>query len=415
MPVPSAPGFSTMKRLVGLVGLCGLAALALSLPALLLLQASTPDGTNAAPLRMRIVVVSVLAALYLFLIVAVRHHWIVKETAESARWRVGSPPLPRFDVPLLASGYFLEQLANDQHYLLTQSEKDAEKTAIWALQESAGNDALTADRDAVLAWVEKLAKPDEKPPTAEPGCLRRCARAVTGALRKAVCALTEPPPTPASCGPCVANTGTGLCPPHARALAASRCAIRRLVCPPPEPAAEPKPPAPPWQLRSLILALTSESASKYVLLAKVQNQLLVLCLVMVVAVAYFGFLGWGLPMLLAATAAVLVRVRSSVPIGETFEGGTRWMVNFATPLVGALSAVLGLIALDALVQLDVLSPTTFAWGRLTGAPVYTPADEFSLPHLAFATALGFSAKSLDVLLQQVTAKVDKVVSPQQST
>jgi hypothetical protein len=148
------------------------------------------------------------------------------------------------------------------------------------------------------------------------------------------------------------------------------------------------------------------SSSRYILLMKVQNQLLVLILLLLAVVAAFGILGWALPMLFGAVAALIIRVRALTPLGDPkkINGGPRWMVLFLTPLVGAVSAVIGLVLIKALEDFEILSDT------ITKAlPV--PAFDGTIPYfpasaLAVAAALGWTAKLLDALMANVTALVD---------
>ncbi|HMQ65011.1 MAG TPA: hypothetical protein PJ992_01880 [Arachnia sp.] len=99
---------------------------------------------------------------------------------------------------------------------------------------------------------------------------------------------------------------------------------------------------------------------------KVQNQLLALIFILLTLVLAFGVLGWGMPILVGALTALLVRIRDLSPKGDgnNIDGGPRWMALLLTPLVGAASAMLGLIAATALVQLKVFGDALVVFGSM---------------------------------------------------
>lgn len=142
-------------------------------------------------------------------------------------------------------------------------------------------------------------------------------------------------------------------------------------------------------------------------IGKVQNQLFVFTFLLLAAAAVFGVLGWGLPMAFGAAAAIVFRIRDLTPLGDkkSFDGGARWMALFSTPLTGAVSAVLGLMILGALAEMEILG--TAVSGAITSmeVPLSDPLA-FKPISLAFAIAFGWSAKLLDSMLGKLTHAVE---------
>lgn len=160
---------------------------------------------------------------------------------------------------------------------------------------------------------------------------------------------------------------------------------------------------------------SNRSSVQYILLMKVQNQLLVLIFLLLAAVATFGVLGWALPMLFGAIGALIVRVRKLTPLGDPtkIDGGARWMVLLLTPLVGAVSSVIGLVLIRALEEFEVLSDDIAKVVRIPafdGAVAYFPVAT-----LAVAAAFGWTARLLDALMSKVTTLVDKADSGSNDT
>ena len=143
---------------------------------------------------------------------------------------------------------------------------------------------------------------------------------------------------------------------------------------------------------------------------KVQNQLCIFALILISVVGVFSAMGWAVPMMLAAAAAIVFRIRDLTPVGntKTYDGGARWMALFLTPLIGAASAVLGLIVIAALSYSHILSAEVSQY--LKGIPTLRLEPRtypFGPLVLGLAVAFGWSARLLDDLLKSLTAAVDK--------
>ncbi len=155
------------------------------------------------------------------------------------------------------------------------------------------------------------------------------------------------------------------------------------------------------------VVVTNKSAGTYILLVKVQNQLLVLALLLLAAVATFGIVGWALPMIFGAVGALIARVRTLTPQGDPakVDGGPRWMALLLTPLVGAVSSVVGLVLIKALEEFGVLSDDLAKVVPVPSFDGMTPY--FPIATLAIAAAFGWTARLLDALMAKVTALVDE--------
>jgi len=165
-----------------------------------------------------------------------------------------------------------------------------------------------------------------------------------------------------------------------------------------------------FHTRAILLDLHDRRMASALYLWKVQNQLFVCVVILLGAVAFFGIQGWGAPMSVAAVAAVVVRVRSLAPLGDPgkYDGGARWMTLFMTPLVGAVSAVIGLALISALSALKLFNedlPEVI--GLSSGVWVGAEAPAFGVLALGFAAAFGWSARMLDTMLAALTARVAK--------
>lgn len=177
--------------------------------------------------------------------------------------------------------------------------------------------------------------------------------------------------------------------------------------------------------RDLVETYVLHARDKVLALSKIQNMLLVLTLMLLAVVAIFSTLSWTTPMLVAATTAVIFRIRDLTPAGKTFDGSIRWMAVMLTPLVGAASAVVGLLVLAALFDVGVLSAdlgsklaipglSTDGIGAAcraavgaSGGSAGSGSTGASALLLGVAGAFGYSAKLLDTLLDRITAYVDK--------
>lgn len=169
---------------------------------------------------------------------------------------------------------------------------------------------------------------------------------------------------------------------------------------------------------ALTIATVDGPSTQTLYLLKVQNQLTVFAFVLLVAVAALAATGWLVPMGLAAISALVFRIRTLAPIGEpeTYDGGARWMALFITPLIGAVSAVIGLYAVAALAQADLLSETLGAKLALPdGLGVETSPQHFSVLALGIAIAFGWSARLLDSMLETLTSRVSSSGEPNPKT
>ncbi|KAB1645042.1 hypothetical protein [Gulosibacter chungangensis] len=165
------------------------------------------------------------------------------------------------------------------------------------------------------------------------------------------------------------------------------------------------------RLTTMILVTVSSPSPRFVYLMKVQNQLAIVALVLLVAVGALSATGWIVPMTLAAIAALIFRIRNLMPVGdpEKYDGGARWMALFITPLLGAVSAVIGLYAVAALAQAELLSDTLGAkLGLPDGLGIETSPQHFSILALGIAIAFGWSARLLDTMLAKLSDSVAKV-------
>lgn len=152
------------------------------------------------------------------------------------------------------------------------------------------------------------------------------------------------------------------------------------------------------------------TAGRSIFLMKVQNQLCVFALILLGVVGVFSALGWAVPMLLAAAASILFRMRDLAPVGKTtsYDGGARWMALFLTPLTGAVSAVLGLTVISALADVHILSAEVSKYlENIPELRLDARSYTFGPLVLALAVAFGWSARLLDDLLKSLTAAVDK--------
>ncbi|MEO7588907.1 MAG: hypothetical protein ABIS84_12865 [Arachnia sp.] len=152
------------------------------------------------------------------------------------------------------------------------------------------------------------------------------------------------------------------------------------------------------------------AAGRSIFLMKVQNQLCIFALILLSVVGVFSALGWAVPMLLAAAASILFRMRDLAPVGKTtsYDGGARWMALFLTPLTGAVSAVLGLTVISALADVHILSAEVSKYlENIPELRLDARSYTFGPLVLALAVAFGWSARLLDDLLKSLTAAVDK--------
>lgn len=158
-----------------------------------------------------------------------------------------------------------------------------------------------------------------------------------------------------------------------------------------------------------VIVLNGPGEQSFLYLAKVQNQLLVFTFLLLAAVAAFSALGWAAPMAVAATAAIVFRIRNLLPLGNPldFDGGSRWMALFLTPLTGAVSAVLGLNVLSALAEADMLSAALATDLHVAGFGLTAEPPHFDGLQLGIAIAFGWSAKLLDTMLGKLTDIVEK--------
>ncbi|MGO1544464.1 MAG: hypothetical protein ACTHXA_09005 [Gulosibacter sp.] len=169
---------------------------------------------------------------------------------------------------------------------------------------------------------------------------------------------------------------------------------------------------------SLYEAANGQSKSRDVFLMKVQNQLAVVALFLLVTVGAFAATGWVVPMALAGVAALIFRIRKLMPEGDpaAYDGGARWMALFITPLLGAVSAVIGLLAIAALVGADVLSDTLGAGLELPeGLGIDSGPQEFGILALGIAIAFGWSARLLDTMLSTLSDRVSAPAPAEESS
>ncbi|MGD8216438.1 hypothetical protein [Aestuariimicrobium sp. Y1814] len=162
-------------------------------------------------------------------------------------------------------------------------------------------------------------------------------------------------------------------------------------------------------MQQVALTTLGEERRRFIFLMKFQNQLCVWAFILLAAVAVFGAFGWAGPMGVAAVAAIIFRIRDATPSGDpkVYDGGPRWMALLLTPLVGAVSAVLGLLVITALTALDLFSDTVkTALGSLPGFTLDPQPPPFSGFVLGAAIAFGWSAKLLDNLLKKLTDTVE---------
>lgn len=165
------------------------------------------------------------------------------------------------------------------------------------------------------------------------------------------------------------------------------------------------------RLTTIMFVAVSSPSPRFVYLMKVQNQLAIVALVLLVAVGALSATGWIVPMMLAAIAALIFRIRNLMPVGdpEKYDGGARWMALFITPLLGAVSAVICLYTVAALAQAELLSDTLGAkLGLPDGLGIETSPQHFSVLALGIAIAFGWSARLLDTMLAKLSDSVAKV-------
>ena len=154
-----------------------------------------------------------------------------------------------------------------------------------------------------------------------------------------------------------------------------------------------------------ILTYEYQPTSKTIVLTKIQNQLFIFAMMLLAVATTFGILGWGAPMLVGASAAIIARASSLSPLGapENLDGGPRWMALLVTPLIGAVASVIGLLVISGCKALNIFSTELKA--ALPTVPDLGLSREdyyFAPSALVLAAAFGWSSKLLDGLLRKVT-------------
>lgn len=312
---------------------------------LLAATAAGDDVLRPTPLNLRMVFVAVFVAVYAVLVVAVRHWWIVLPVAHLVDG-FGEPAGGR-----RGGGGDADGDDGARPGLLTDGYFMRERRAALArrLEGVDAEDPVRLRLEATAAYA--LARDDA---------------GLTEAKASLRAGLTEAPPA-----------GSG---------------FAQLVFP----------------TRAVLVHVHGRGTGSAIYLWKVQNQLFACAVILLGAVAFFGAHGWAAPMSVAAVAAIIVRVRSLVPLGDpgAYDGGARWMTLFMTPLVGAVSAVIGLTLIAALSELELLNedlPEVI--GLSSGVWLGTEAPAFGVLALGLAAAFGWSAKMLDTMLATLTARV----------
>lgn len=159
-----------------------------------------------------------------------------------------------------------------------------------------------------------------------------------------------------------------------------------------------------------ILIYEYQPTSKTIVLTKIQNQLFIFAIMLLAVATTFGILGWGAPMLVGASAAIIARASSLSPLGspENLDGGPRWMALLVTPLIGAVASVIGLLAISGCIALKIFSTElTAALPTVPDLGLSREDYEFAPSALVLAAAFGWSSKLLDKLLNNITDFVGK--------